>query len=205
MTDEDPLSSPAIPTATSQEQTIGSAPASSVQPGQSFSIPRKPVGNEAERGGGDRESMQSSESEETKDDYKRPAKRSSFLTWWLPEIFASVVSVACLMCIFVVLYSYDGRALDDLNFPAGLTLNGILALIATINRVALMAPVGSALSQEAWLWFAPAAQQNVCHSTLADLERSNDASRGAWGSLKFLLCTRRRYVIRSACLFVNVC
>jgi hypothetical protein len=90
---------------------------------------------------------------------------------------------------------YDGHSLNDLNLPYSLTLNGIVAVIATLNRVALMVSVGSAMSQEAWLWFSPVKQRQNCRSRLGDLELSDAASRGAWGSLVFLFVARRRYVL----------
>jgi len=121
--------------------------------------------------------------------------RSSFLRWWLPEIFASILSVASLASIVIVLGHYNGQGLNDLNLPNSLTLNGIIAAIATLNRVALMVPVGSAMSQEAWLWFSSASQRGTCRSRFRDLNLSDDASRGAWGSLVFLFVARRRFVV----------
>ena len=118
--------------------------------------------------------------------------RSSFFRWWLPEICASIISVAALLSIIVVLRHYDGRALSDLNLPNSLTLNGIIAAIATVNRAALMVPVGSAMSQEAWLWFSSTNQVAPGRGRFKDLSLSDDASRGAWGSLVFLLAARRR-------------
>lgn len=174
----------------------GSAPAYSSQANQSLAIPRKPVRNDAERDWDNTALIRPYESDHNNVYHKTHAARTSFLRWWLPEIFASVLSVACLVCIVVVLRIYDRRGLDEVSFPSGLTLNGVIALIATINRVALMIPVGSTLSQEAWLWFSPAAQQKVSRSKLGDLELLDNASRGVGGSLKFLLHGgRRRYVI----------
>ena len=126
-----------------------------------------------------------------------PAKpaRSSFLRWWFLEIVASVISVASLLSTVVVLRCYDGIGLNDLNLPKQLTLNGIVAAIATLNRVALMVPVGSAMSQEVWLWFSSAAHKDgTCQTRFLDLDLSDNASRGAWGSLVFLFTARRRFV-----------
>jgi hypothetical protein len=129
----------------------------------------------------------------------KPA-RSSFLRWWFLEILASILSVASLLTIVIVLHRYDGLGLNDLNLPNSLTLNGIIAALATVNRVALMVPVGSAMSQEVWLWFSSAAHEDTCHSRLLDLNISDAASRGAWGSLMFLFVARRRFVPMSLIL-----
>jgi hypothetical protein len=120
--------------------------------------------------------------------------RSSFLRWWFPEILASIISVASLLSTVIVVRHYDGLGLNNLNLPNSLTLNGIIAAIATINRVALMVPVGSAMSQEVWLWFSSVAHKDTCHSRFLDLHLSDAASRGAWGSLVFLLVARKRFV-----------
>ena len=177
-----------------QGENQSSVPADASQVSQSFSIPRKPIGKDAKRVDGKTALIGPSETIQHKSRYEAHPGRTSIFRWWLPEIFASVLSVACLVCIVIVLRKYDHRALDSLNFPTGLTLNGVIALIATINRVALMVPVGSSLSQEAWLWFSPVTHQKVCPTRLRDLELSDDASRGAWGSLIFLLYGRHRYV-----------
>jgi hypothetical protein len=119
---------------------------------------------------------------------------SSFLRWWFPEILTSIISVASLLSTVIVIRHYDGLNMNDLNLPYSLTLNGIIAAIATINRVALMVPVGSAMSQEVWLWFSSAAHKDTCRSRFLDLDLSDAASRGAWGSLVFLFVARRRFV-----------
>jgi hypothetical protein len=124
--------------------------------------------------------------------------RISFLRWWFPEILASIISVASLLSTVIVLRYYDGLGLNDLNLPNSLTLNGIVAVIATINRVTLMVPVGSAMSQEVWLWFSSVAHKDTCRSRFLDLDLSDAASRGAWGSLVFLFVARRRFVPTSS-------
>jgi hypothetical protein len=122
----------------------------------------------------------------------QPVRRfggNSFLRWWGAEIVASILSIASLLSIVVLLKEYEGKGINDLGLPSWLTLNGIVAIIATINRVCMMLPVGSGLRQEAWLWFS---QTGKVSSRLQDLERSDAASRGAWGSLVLLFVSRRR-------------
>lgn len=133
-------------------------------------------------------------SSSTSDASRTKPSRSSFLMWWFPEILASIISVASFLSTVIVLRHYDGLGLNDLNLPHSLTLNGIIAAIATLNRVTLMVPVGSAMSQEVWLWFSSVTHKDTCRSCLLDLNLSDAASRGAWGSLVFLLVARRRFV-----------
>ena len=116
----------------------------------------------------------------------------SFFRWWLTELIASLLSLGSFISLVAILDHYDGRSLQNLNLPYSLTLNGIVAAISTFNRVALMVPVEASMSQDAWLWFSSAKQKKVCRSRLADLEVSDEASRGAWGSFLFLFRARRR-------------
>ena len=116
----------------------------------------------------------------------------SITLWWIPEISALLLSIAALLAIATVLKIYDGRALTDLNMPRYLTLNGIIAAIATFDRIFLTVPVGSAISQEAWLWFARNNEKTSPRSQLQDLGLSDQASRGAWGSFIFIFRSRRR-------------
>lgn len=190
-----PLKSFDVYSAPDQGYNLGFIPTSSSQANSSFSIPRKPVRHNAERDADRTALIQPSVSDQSRSYRQTRAGSSPILRWWLPEIFASIFSVACLVCIVIILRVYDHRGLDQVNFPSGLTLNGVVALIATINRVALLVPVGSTLSQEAWLWYSPVVQHEVRRTCLGDLELSDDASRGAWGSLKFLLRGRRQYAI----------
>lgn len=114
---------------------------------------------------------------------------------WIPELVASFFAVVSLLAIVIVLRVYNGRALGDLKLPKYLTLNGLIAAIATLERVFLVVPVGSALSQEAWLWLVNNEQESVTRSRLRDLSLSDAASRGAWGSLIAIPHSGRRYVL----------
>lgn len=109
------------------------------------------------------------------------------LGWWTPEIIASAVSIASFASIVIVLLIYDRRAVAGLSMPSGLTLNGIIALLATVGRVSLCAPVCSGLLQEMWLFFARESRRSVPKSRLRDIELFFKASYGTLGSLEFLL------------------
>jgi len=100
---------------------------------------------------------------------------TSLFRWWLPEIFASALSIDSLLSIVVLLQAYNGTGIDRLDLPNWLALNGIVATISTFNRICLMLPVGAAVSQEAWLWFSAAEPTEGCTRRLRDLELSNPA------------------------------
>ena len=78
----------------------------------------------------------------------------SFFQCWLPELFASLLSVASLASLIAVLHHYKSRGIHDLRLPSSLTLNGLVAILSTLIRVSLMVPIGSAISQEVWLWLS---------------------------------------------------
>lgn len=91
---------------------------------------------------------------------ERPTQKSSrhfnlsvlsCLRWWIPELFASFLSICTFVSLIFILRHYHGRALNEIDLPSSLTLNTLIALLSTVNRVALMVPVGSAISQEVWL------------------------------------------------------
>jgi len=131
----------------------------------------------------------------------KPSTNRRFFTcfhlvaWWLPEIVASIFSAACFAAIVGVLRRFDGRGLAEVNLPAHLTLNGLIAALATLNRAFLVAPVGSALMQELWLFYAAEAHKKAPLSRLIDLKAYDEASRNAWGAIKFLFRLRKpRYV-----------
>lgn len=161
---------------------------------QSFRIPRKPVPLPQVLDDEQSEKVKAS-SQARPARPRRPWHRNlieNLRSWW-PELLATFFSVVGLLAIVIVLKVYEGQKIDDLNLPRYLTLNGLIAAIATFDRVFLVIPIGSALSQEAWLWFAQNDGQPHCRSRLGDLERSDSASRGAWGSLLFIFTSPRRY------------
>jgi hypothetical protein len=120
---------------------------------------------------------------------RRPSP-AKFLRPWLPELLASVISIAALLALVFVLRAYQGRGINDLRLPKYLTINGLVALIATVNRTTLLGPVQATVSQEKWLWFSKVRRR----SRLVDFETSDAASRSVWGSLLFLIRGRGRLV-----------
>jgi hypothetical protein len=94
----------------------------------------------------------------------------------------------------IVLRHYEGRSLDEINLPRSLQLGAVVAALSTVTKVALMVPVASALSQDSWLWASRFQQRSLGHSCLKDFDLTDNASRGPWGSVLFLLKARRRQV-----------
>ena len=128
----------------------------------------------------------------------RQSRRStawSTLAWWLPELVASVFSIASFAAIVIILSIFDRRPLASLGLPRGLTLNALISALATINRTALLVPISSVVLQEFWHFYVDAARQSICSSRLEHLGTFDAASRGPWGSFTLLYHLRgRRYV-----------
>lgn len=133
-------------------------------------------------------------------DTEKPFTRSKRLrshlkshqSWWKYEILAAAISILSMAALINLLYHYDGTAARRLGH--GITLNGVVANLATICRTCLLIPVASGLSQCKWLGFSvDRAPENG--RRLEDLEVLDDASRGSWGSLEMLWTLKARYVL----------
>ena len=125
-----------------------------------------------------------------------PPRKGVFtsLRWWWPEVLAALCALTALAAIIGVVRYYRGHRVPGVSpqDQSGFTLNGLIALLSTIARAALLIPVASALSQDVWLCFSKGLQGPAGRGQLRDLEISDDASRGAWGSLLLLRHFRKR-------------
>ncbi|KAI9051366.1 hypothetical protein LZ554_004413 [Drepanopeziza brunnea f. sp. 'monogermtubi'] len=122
----------------------------------------------------------------------RGTKRSHLASWQL-EITASIISVVSLLGLIVLLSQFDGH--EYRQWAWKFTLNGVVAIVSTICHTALMVPIGSAISQSAWLYYFPADSEKVKVRDLEHFETFNDASRGAFGSAKLLWQIRGRNMV----------
>ncbi|GKT48240.1 uncharacterized protein ColSpa_08421 [Colletotrichum spaethianum] len=69
------------------------------------------------------------------------------------------------------------------KWPLGLTLNTLIAFLATLARAAFVIPVSESISQLKWLWYRD-------ERPLKDFQDFDSASRGPWGSLQLLKTTK---------------
>ncbi|RAK81764.1 DUF3176 domain-containing protein [Aspergillus fijiensis CBS 313.89] len=100
---------------------------------------------------------------------------------WSPEVLAAFVSLSSFSILIVILHHYDGVSATTWPFGA-LTLNSLVAVLATATRAALLALLSSALSQGKWLWYTGKDKKR----RLRDIDVFDQASRGPLGSLGFL-------------------
>lgn len=101
---------------------------------------------------------------------------------WTFEILALVVALGAIGAIIGVVFRYNGRALPD--WPHDITLNALIALLATFANATISVCLASGISQAKWIRFKTAA------APLSDMEVFDEASRGSWGSLKLLATAR---------------
>ena len=154
-----------------------------------FIVPRKPLPLTAAQPDAAAQKAHPSQSDALKASWQPLSTLATTLRWWLPELVASFMSVASLLAIVAVLAVYDGHSLDSLNLPRQLSLNGLVAILATLHRMFLAVPLGSLINQEGWLHFA---KNKRPASYLRDLPRFDDAAKGPWGSLLFILTSPRK-------------
>lgn len=101
---------------------------------------------------------------------------------WLMEISSFVIGLSALMAMVGVLAHFDGRRM--LNWPTGITLNTLIAVLAAIANAGIAFPLQQGLSQLKWITFQREPRP------LTDMEHFDDASRGVFGSAKLLALGR---------------
>lgn len=118
-----------------------------------------------------------------------PAREtSSWILTWSIETVASFFALSSFSVLVVVLKHYDG--ISPTAWPIGvLTLNGLVAVLSTITRAALLALVSTSLSQGKWIQYAKPRGRRLVEFDLYD-----QASRSVWGSLLYLCRTRGMHV-----------
>ncbi|KAH7364379.1 hypothetical protein BKA65DRAFT_491161 [Rhexocercosporidium sp. MPI-PUGE-AT-0058] len=106
-------------------------------------------------------------------------------TWFL-EIFCLVVGVLTFAANIAVLAVFHNKPLPQ--WPFGITLNTLIALISAVTNACLAVPLASGFGQLKWNWFKRKP------SPLTDMELFDDASRGSWGAAKLISSGRGDYV-----------
>jgi Protein of unknown function (DUF3176) len=108
---------------------------------------------------------------------------------WTVEIISFTIVLLSLASVIGVLAHYNGEAMPD--WPTGMTLNTLIALLTAIANAALASPLQQGISQLKWVNFKRGSRP------LTDMEAFDDASRGIWGSVKLLVMGRGGYATSS--------
>ncbi|KAF2678905.1 hypothetical protein K458DRAFT_315808 [Lentithecium fluviatile CBS 122367] len=107
---------------------------------------------------------------------------------WASEIMTLAIGIGAVASIIGVIARYNESALPD--WPYDITLNALIALLATIANATMSVTLSTGLSQSKWIRFRQAA------TPLSDMEDFDEASRGSWGAVK-LLATAKGGVLGS--------
>ncbi|PNP86014.1 hypothetical protein FNYG_01070 [Fusarium nygamai] len=103
----------------------------------------------------------------------------SILRVWSLELSLLLLATGLLGSIFAILGAYNPDELPDWNGKTGvsITLNALIAVIATIFRATIAFVALEVLAQLKWDWITKTFRP------VGDMQRYDDASRGALGSL----------------------
>lgn len=101
---------------------------------------------------------------------------------WALEVLSSFASLILLGGIISIFCYMKDKPLSDWRFP--ISLNATISILTTACGAAIMHGVSTSISQLKWLHFASG------HRKLFSLESFDEASRGPYGSIKFLFTIR---------------
>lgn len=99
--------------------------------------------------------------------------------WWYWELSGVALSIGCIVAIVAILPRLDNKPLARWNFI--MAPNTFISTFITVAKTSMLLAVAEGMSQLKWLYF----QEDT--RSLARLDTFNDASRGPWGSLRFLM------------------
>lgn len=105
---------------------------------------------------------------------------------WVSEGVCLFCGVLLVIALCLVLEAYDGRPAPYFGsaFGSALTLNTVVAIVATAAQAFLIFPVAECVSQLKWTWFFRD------YRSLHDISTFDKASRGIWGGLQLAWETR---------------
>lgn len=104
---------------------------------------------------------------------------------WAPEACWCFVAIIILVVLIILLLAYDNVSMPE--WPLSLTLNTVVALLATLCRFVVAIPIAEGISQLKWNWFA------VRPRPIKALYAFDQASRGPVGSLRLNFSKNGRY------------
>lgn len=95
------------------------------------------------------------------------------------EVLSVILAISLIAAIISILGHFDGQILPD--WPLGINLNTLIALLATLARALILLIVAEIISQAKWSWFSR-------HShPINALERFDSGGRGVLGSMRLLI------------------
>ena len=114
---------------------------------------------------------------------------------WIWELGSLLLCTMCVGAIIAILLRYDNQPLPSWSF--GLTINGVISVLAVIAKASMILPIAEAISQLKWHWYWRH------HRPILDFQYLDAASRGPWGCL-MLLCRPRQWSVSSIGALITV-
>lgn len=108
-----------------------------------------------------------------------------FQDGWLWEISGIVLSISCMVAIFIILPLLNNAPLDNWRFAVA--PNTLISTFITVSKTSMLLAVAAGMSQLKWHHF-----QGGPPRPLQELDVFDEASRGPWGAMAFLWRMRRR-------------
>jgi hypothetical protein len=144
--------------------------------------------------GSDKESTLISETAPATKKWQPPSisKTRSASHWWPWEWLCELLAVGSLGAMCFALSYFQDRPQADWQ-QSYFTLNGLVALLATLTKTGLIIPVSAAIGQRKWLRFMPNRKGNVRARRIGDFEAFDEASRGSLGSAKLIISLNAWY------------
>jgi hypothetical protein len=144
--------------------------------------------------GSDKESTLISETAPATKKWQPPSisKTRSASHWWPWEWLCELLAVGSLGAMCFALWYFQDRPQADWQ-QSYFTLNGLVALLATLTKTGLIIPVSAAIGQRKWLRFMPNRKGNVRARRIGDFEAFDEASRGSLGSAKLIISLNAWY------------
>ncbi len=112
-----------------------------------------------------------------------------FLGLWALETAGLIVAAGTMVAMIIVLARANNGLPQD--YPYGITLNGIIAILSTVSKGGILATVGLCLGQLKWNRFMHAGSGRP----LIEFKAIEQASRGPLGSLRALPFVLRMPVV----------
>ena len=107
------------------------------------------------------------------------SRRVSHFGWWW-EVASIALAVSCTAAIVAILFDMDRKPLDNWRFDF-IQPNSLVAVFSTVAKSALLVPISAGLGQLKWIYFG-----KHRHKKLSHFDAFDSASRGPWGSIRFL-------------------
>lgn len=108
---------------------------------------------------------------------------------WTLEIISEAVALAGLLAMVGLLRVFEGRPITTWPYEK-FTLNGAIALLATVIKTGLVIPVSASIGQRKWIRWSSRSKADT-NKRINDFETYDEASRGPFGCGRLLFVTPR--------------